>query len=193
MKKIMVIICLMAISSFAQAKDMRVQSSSWKDGEPIHDEYVFNGMGCPGQNISPEVSWDNLPKDTKSIAITIHDPDAPTGSGWWHWIVYNIPASVKSFSQGEGKSAEAKLPNGAVQNTTDFGTSGYGGPCPPQGDAYHHYNLTVFALNVDKLDIPANATGAMAGYYINQHMIGKATLTGLYKRSAVKDEVPTKK
>jgi len=142
--------------------------------------HVFNGMGCNGQNISPVVEWANAPAGTKSFAVTMYDPDAPTGSGWWHWVMYNIPASATGLAAGAGNGRNA--PSGSTQGTTDFGTKGYGGPCPPVGDKPHHYHITVFALKTDKLDVPGNATAAYVGFNLNANKIATARVTGLYAR-----------
>lgn len=199
MKKLFLVsLILLSTSVFAKEKTMSIDSTSWKHEEDVTDDFVFNGFGCSGKNLSPEISWKDLPKKTKSLAVTVYDPDAPTGSGWWHWIVYNIPATITSLPQGAGKFGERKLKNGAIQNMTDFGDVGYGGPCPPQGDSPHHYFLTVHALDVDKLDIPEKASGAMAGFYINQHTIAEAGMTGFYARGGYQtiidmhDREPTK-
>src|SRR2546423_4500496 len=141
---------------------------------------VFNGMGCTGQNTSPALNWSNPPAGTKSFAITAYDPDAPTGSGWWHWVMYNIPATATGLSAGAGNGRDA--PRGSQEGNTDFGTKGYGGPCPPAGDKPHHYHFTVFALKVDKLDVPGNATAAMIGYNLNANKLATARVTGLYAR-----------
>ncbi len=111
-------------------------------GQTIPMKHVFKGMSCTGENISPALSWSNAPKGTKSFAITVYDPDAPTGSGWWHWVVYNIPANVTSLPAGAGDPNSGLMLKGAVQGNTDFGTAGYGGPCPPKGDKPHHYHFT---------------------------------------------------
>jgi Raf kinase inhibitor-like YbhB/YbcL family protein len=142
--------------------------------------HVFNGMGCNGQNISPALQWSNPPAGTKSFAVTMYDPDAPTGSGWWHWVMYNIPAATTALPDGAGNGKNA--PSGSTQGMTDFGNKGYGGPCPPVGDKPHHYHITVFALKVDKLDVPGNATSAMVGYNLNANRLGTARLTGLFGR-----------
>ena len=142
--------------------------------------HVYNGMGCNGQNISPALEWANAPAGTKSFAVTIYDPDAPTGSGWWHWVMYNIPASATGLAAGAGNGRNA--PRGSAQGTTDFGTKGYGGPCPPVGDKPHHYHITVFALKTDKLDVPGNATAAYVGFNLNANKIATARVTGLYGR-----------
>lgn len=150
--------------------------------------HIYNGMGCNGQNISPALEWANAPAGTKSFAVTAYDPDAPTGSGWWHWVMYNIPASITALPAGVGNPRGLGLlggrnaPSGSVQGTTDSGTKGYGGPCPPVGDKPHHYHFTVFALKVDKLGVPGNATAAMVGFNLNANKLATARVTGLYAR-----------
>ena len=146
----------------------------------ISAEHVFNGMGCTGQNVSPALNWTGAPAGTKSFAVTAYDPDAPTGSGWWHWVMYNIPADQTGLTAGAGNNRNA--PRGSQQGNTDFGNKGYGGPCPPVGDKPHHYHFTVYALKVDKLDVPGNATAAMVGFYIHANRLASAQVTGLYGR-----------
>ena len=146
----------------------------------VATSHVFNGMGCNGQNISPALEWSGAPAGTKSFAVTMYDPDAPTGSGWWHWVMYNIPASTTGLVAGAGNGRNA--PSGSAQGATDFGTKGYGGPCPPAGDKPHHYHITVFALKVDKLDVPSNATAAYIGFNLNANKLATARVTGLYAR-----------
>src|ERR1700738_3419053 len=122
-----------------------VKSSDLLSKGRIALSHVYNGMGCNGQNISPALEWSNAPAGTKSFAVTMYDPDAPTGSGWWHWMIYNIPATTTSLAAGAGKGRDA--PRGSVEGPTDFpGKKEYGGPCPPVGDKPHHYHITVFAL-----------------------------------------------
>ena len=142
--------------------------------------HVFNAMGCTGQNVSPALNWTGAPAGTKSFAVTAYDPDAPTGSGWWHWVMYNIPADATGLTAGAGNGRNA--PRGSQQGNTDFGSRGYGGPCPPVGDKPHHYHFTVYALKVDKLDVPGNATAAMVGFYIHANKLASARVTGLYAR-----------
>lgn len=142
--------------------------------------HVFNGMGCNGQNISPALNWSGAPAGTKSFAVTAYDPDAPTGSGWWHWVMYNIPADATGLAAGAGGGRNA--PRGSQEGRTDFGSKGYGGPCPPPGDKPHHYHFKVFALKVDKLDVPGDATAAMVGFNLNANKLATATVTGLYAR-----------
>lgn len=150
-------------------------------GRKIAAAQVFNSFGCSGQNISPALSWSNAPKGTQSFALMVHDPDAPTGSGWWHWLVYNIPASVNSLPAGAGAPEKKMLPGGALQGRTDFGSYAYGGPCPPPGKP-HHYHFRIFALKVPKLDVPNDATAALIGFNVNANKIGEADLVGMYGR-----------
>jgi hypothetical protein len=154
-------------------------------GGTIADRQVFNGFGCSGGNVSPALSWSNPPAGTKSFALLMHDPDAPTGSGWWHWVVYNIPAGLSSLPAGAGAGAgdpqKGLLPAGAVQGRTDFGAPGYGGPCPPPGRP-HHYYLRLYALKVAKLEVPADATAAYIGFTVRAHSLATAELMGLYGR-----------
>ena len=151
-----------------------LSSTSFKNGGNIADKQVFNSFGCSGGNVSPALEWKNAPADTRSFVLMVHDPDAPTGSGWWHWVVYNIPADTKSIAEGG--------PVPGVEGNTDFGKPGWGGPCPPPGSGKHHYQFTLYALKVDKIDVPQGASAAMVGFYANMNSIGKAKLTGLYER-----------
>ncbi|MEA2697743.1 MAG: hypothetical protein QOI66_2014 [Myxococcales bacterium] len=157
-------------------------SPALKNNGAMPDKHAFNQMGCTGENSSPALAWTNPPAGTKSFALMVHDPDAPTGSGWWHWVVYDIPADTTSLPEGAGKEGGAALPKGAKLGRTDFGTAAYGGPCPPPGSGKHHYNFTLFALKVDKLEVPDGASAAMLGFNVNANTIGKAKLTGLYER-----------
>ncbi len=152
-------------------------------GKTIANKYVFKGFGCEGDNVSPSVAWKNPPKDTKSFAVFVHDPDAPTGgAGFWHWLVVDIPATATGLVQDAGAADGSKLPAGARQINSDFGSPSYGGPCPPVGDKPHHYNFTVYALKVEKLELPANATASLTGYMVNANALGKAKFTARYGR-----------
>ena len=144
--------------------------------------HEFNGFGCTGDDLSPQLSWSGAPSETKSFAITVYDPDAPTGSGWWHWQVINIPASISNLDQGAGKAEKGNMPIGSMQVINDYGIRGFGGACPPKGHGTHRYQFTIHALSVEKLDIPDNASGALAGYMINANSIASHTLEALYKR-----------
>jgi Raf kinase inhibitor-like YbhB/YbcL family protein len=172
------------VVSAANAAGMKLTSAEIKNGATIANEQVFKGFGCTGDNISPSLSWSGAPQGTKSFAVSMYDPDAPTGSGWWHWVVFNIPAGTTSLPKGAGDPSKNMMPAGTIQSRTDFGTDGYGGPCPPKGHGTHHYHITVFAVDVDKLpDAQSdNASAALVGYDLHFHTLGKAALVGLYKR-----------
>ncbi len=128
------------------------------------------------------MSWSGAPKNTKSFALSVYDPDAPTGSGFWHWVVFNIPADVSSLDKGAGDPTGPAAPKGAVQSRTDFGVPGYGGPCPPKGDKPHHYIITLFAVDTDKIDADENSSAAVVGFNLHFHTLAKATLIGRWGR-----------
>jgi len=143
--------------------------------------HVFNDWSCTGQNLSPALQWSGAPAGTRSFALTCYDPDAPTGSGWWHWQIYNIDAAVLSLARGAGEASGARLPKGSVQSVNDYMLRGYGGPCPPPGPA-HRYVFSVFALKTARLELPAAATCAMVGFNIIANALATATLTARYGR-----------
>ncbi len=180
------VLTIASVSAFAsagaQTQKFTLTSPDVHQGQKIANVHVFNGMGCTGSNQSPALSWSGAPAKTKSYAITMYDPDAPTGSGWWHWVVYNIPASTTKLDAGAGDASKHLLPAGAIQGNNDGSIAGYMGPCPPPGDKPHHYHITVFAIDSDKLDIPANATAAVVGFNLHAHTLAKAELTALYGR-----------
>jgi len=159
----------------------KLTSTELSPGATIAAAQVFNGFGCQGGNVSPALAWSGAPADTKSFALMVHDPDAPTGSGWWHWVVYNIPAETHALAAGAGDPKKQLMPAGAVQGRTDFGTPGYGGPCPPPGKP-HHYHFRLYALKVPKLEVPADASAALIGFNVHANELGVAELTGLYGR-----------
>jgi Raf kinase inhibitor-like YbhB/YbcL family protein len=165
-----------------QAQSLTLTSPDIPEGGTIASEQVITGFGCTGGNTSPALSWSGAPAGTKSFAVSMFDPDAPTGSGFWHWVVFNIPAGTTSFAKGAGDVKKKLMPKGAIQSRTDFGTPGYGGPCPPAGDKPHHYQITVFAVDVDKLPFAKNhnASAAMVGFDLHFHTLAKVTLTGLF-------------
>jgi Raf kinase inhibitor-like YbhB/YbcL family protein len=140
---------------------------------------TFNGFGCMGQNLSPELHWANPPAGTKSFVLTVFDVDAPTGSGFWHWTVFDIPPTTTSLS---ANAAAGSLPAGAVQGYTDFGRPGYGGPCPPDGDTPHHYVFKLIALNIDHLGLTASAPGALVSFAARGPTLATATFTATYGR-----------
>lgn len=168
---------LFSIPAFA----LEIQSNDFKEGDTLTNNQVFNGFGCSGKNISPELHWTKIPEGTQSFAVTVYDPDAPTGSGWWHWTVFNIPATVTSLVSGASQKSKF-LPKGAIEGRTDFGKSGFGGACPPPGDKAHKYIFTVYALKIKKIDLKSDAPAAMVGYFLNQNMIEKATIHTYYSR-----------
>ncbi|MBE8399942.1 YbhB/YbcL family Raf kinase inhibitor-like protein [Leptospira borgpetersenii] len=168
-------------ATLLQAEPFQLKSPELTSGKLIANEQVFNGFGCSGGNISPALSWTGLPKNTKSIAITVYDPDAPTGSGWWHWVVFNIPATTTSIPANAGNLEKNLLPKEAIQSRTDFGMPGYGGPCPPQGHKPHRYYFTVYALK-DRISADQNSSGALIGFYINSLKIGEAKILAKYGR-----------
>jgi Raf kinase inhibitor-like YbhB/YbcL family protein len=149
--------------------------------EMIRSEQVYNGFGCSGKNISPALSWSGAPPGTKSFALMVHDPDAPARGGFWHWIVYDLPADTTSLPPDAGDPKKKLLPATAVQGRSDFGTPGYGGPCPPPGKP-HHYHFRLYALKVAKLAVPADATAALIGFNVNANKLAEADLVGLYAR-----------
>jgi len=174
----------LALAGVAYAEPLKLASPDIKPNGMIAEEQVFNGFGCSGKNVSPALSWSGAPKGTKSFALLVHDPDAPTGgAGWWHWLVVNIPASVSELKKDAGKADGANLPPGAQQVTTDFGSPGWGGPCPPTGDKPHRYHFTVHALKLEKLDVPKGAAASLVGFMVSANSIGKATLTAKYGRT----------
>ncbi|HYG85197.1 MAG TPA: YbhB/YbcL family Raf kinase inhibitor-like protein [Azospirillum sp.] len=171
-----------ALAGTASASAFELASADLKPDAAIPNKHVFNGFGCKGDNLSPALAWKGAPAGTRSYAVTVYDPDAPTGSGWWHWVVFNLPASATGLPAGAGSPATAALPAPAVQSRTDFGAPGYGGPCPPPGDKQHRYVFTVYALKVDSLPLGPDASGAMVGFNLNANTLAKASLTATYGR-----------
>lgn len=182
LKRSLALLALCSCSVLAQASEFTLSSPSIKPESTLTLDQVFNGFGCTGKNISPELTWKNLPTGTKSLALTVYDPDAPTGSGWWHWVVYNIPATATKIEAGAGTTEGKTLPTGSQQGRTDFGSTGFGGACPPVGDKPHRYIFTLHALKADKLEIPEGATAALIGYMINANLIEKTSFTAYYGR-----------
>jgi Raf kinase inhibitor-like YbhB/YbcL family protein len=170
-----------AADATARKTQFALSSPDIANGGKISEAQVFNSFGCSGHNVSPALSWSNAPAGTKSFALLVHDPDAPTGSGWWHWVVYNIPAGTTSLPADAGDPKKNLMSGGAVQGRTDFGTPGYGGPCPPPGKP-HHYHFRLYALKVPKLDLPADATAAFIGFNVKANSLGETEILGLYGR-----------
>jgi len=162
----------------ASAGTLTLSSAQFRDGGTVPLEQVGSG-GCSGMNVSPALSWSGAPAGTLSYVLTTYDPDAPTGSGFWHWVVYNIPASATSLDKGAG-SGTFNLPAGTMQGNNDGGTPGYTGPCPPPGPA-HHYIFTLYALN-KTLDLPAGASAAYVGFNLNGATLAKTSISATYGR-----------
>ena len=173
---------LVLAAARAGAAGFALRSPDVSAGASIGDRFVFDGFGCTGQNVSPALEWRAAPAGTQSFAVTVYDPDAPTGSGWWHWVVYDIPPAVTSLPAGAGDANGEGLPAGAVEGRTDFGSQSYGGPCPPKGDKPHRYVFTVYALKTAKLGVPADATAAMIGFTIHGNELAHASFTATYGR-----------
>jgi len=162
-------------AAFAESGGFHLTSSEWHDGGSVPKENLFNGSGCGGANISPEFHWSDAPSGTKSFAFTIFDPDAPTGGGWWHWVIFNIPGSVSELPAGAGDDESRRLPPTGVQCRNDYGEPGYGGPCPPPGST-HRYLVRAYALNVEKLPFGSETPPGKMAKQIEAHSIGVAKL-----------------
>lgn len=153
-----------------------LSSNSIKNGQTLGSEQIYKGFGCTGDNVSPDLKWSGAPEGTKSFALLVHDPDAPTPHGWWHWLVVNIPANKTEFKKGE----KPTLP--ALETVTDFKTQGYGGACPPVGHGVHRYNFTIYALDIEKLDIEAGTDPNEVEKSVKHHALASSAITALYQR-----------
>jgi hypothetical protein len=158
-----------------------VTSTDVKDGEVLPMPHVSGVMGAGGEDRSPQLSWSGFPEETRGFAVTVFDPDAPTASGFWHWAVANIPASVTELPAGAGSRDGAALPEGAVQLRNDGGFPGYVGAAPPAGHGLHRYFVVVHAVDVDDLGVPADATPAVLGFTLFGHTVARATLVVTYE------------
>lgn len=174
--------CLMAAPLGGRAAGgFTLISPDFVNGGTIPMAQAFDRSGCRGKSLSPALRWSGAPSDTRSYAITIYDPDAR--GGWWHWLVFDIPANVSNLPAGAGAEHSRSLPRGAVQGRNSFGLEYYGGPCPPPGDAPHHYQITVYALGIAKLPESSSVTGAALARALAPHTLAKARLVGLYGRN----------
>jgi hypothetical protein len=153
-------------------------------GKPIAERFTANAFGCHGANESPTLQWSHAPAGTKSFAVTMFDPYRPPASGWWHWLVYDIPATVTGLPRKAGDLGSSGMPQGAAQAKPDGEApeAHYYGPCPDPGDPAHRYTITVYALSVDHLNVPATSTAANIDYEISSKILAKATIVRLYSR-----------
>jgi Raf kinase inhibitor-like YbhB/YbcL family protein len=173
MKKHLSFAFVLFLAHAAFAQSTFTLKSSDIGGQATNKQF-FNSFGCHGENISPELSWSNAPAGTQSFAVTIYDKDAPTGSGFWHWLIFNIPADVTELKSDAGNISKGLAPAGSIQSNTDFGQPGYGGPCPPPG-GIHEYLITVYALKT-KLNLDKTAGAAFVGFNLNANTIAKASI-----------------
>ncbi|HZW24543.1 MAG TPA: YbhB/YbcL family Raf kinase inhibitor-like protein [Gallionella sp.] len=179
MKRIFVgIVSSMLLAGSAWAFEL--SSPEVAEGKVLNAAQVANTFGCTGGNLSPALNWKHAPAGTRSFAVTVYDPDAPTGSGWWHWLAYDIPATATGLPASAAVSAA--LPEGTKQGRNDFGTRNFGGACPPPGDKPHRYVITVHALKVDKLEVPEDASAALIGFMLHATGLGTAKITAKYSR-----------
>jgi Raf kinase inhibitor-like YbhB/YbcL family protein len=181
-KSNLVLVLLIALSSSVFAQNTFTLISNDLGGEATINE-EFNGFGCTGENQSPHLSWTNAPEGTKSFAVTMYDLDAPTGSGWWHWVVFDLPAKTTELVSGAGNVELNLTPEGVIQSITDYGIKGYGGPCPPEGNGLHQYIITVYALKTDKLGPDENTNPAVVGYNLWNNTLAKASIVAYYKKT----------
>ncbi len=164
-------------SRLPQVPTFTLTSSDVVDGEPLRPAQTSAAMGVPGgEDRSPQLSWSGFPEDTKSFAVQMYDPDAPTLSGFWHWVVADIPASVTSLESG------AALPAGAVAYRNDTGEPGYVGAAPPAGHGPHRYFLVVSALDTSSLGLPAEASPAYVGFTISGHVLARGVITATFEQ-----------
>lgn len=182
MNKIMPISVVLTLLGVVNVGAQEFTLTSNDLGGQLTQSQVYSGFGCSGKNISPSLKWINAPNNTKSFAVTAYDPDAPTGSGWWHWVIFNIPADVNELKADAGRIEKNLAPAGSIQSVTDFGKPGFGGACPPQGDKAHRYVFTVYALSIAKLDLDEKTSPAMVGFVLNSNTIAKASLIAYYQR-----------
>lgn len=154
----------------------KITSKDFQNNEILSYNQALNAPECDGKNQSPELTWVNPPQNTKSFAIICHDPDAPRENGFYHWLVINIPSDVNHIDNS------STIKN-SLETKTDFGTTGYGGPCPPKGHGIHHYNFTIYALDSEKLHINKNEAPKIVEQEVQKHAIAKTTITGLFERN----------
>lgn len=163
------------------AASFEVTSTDVVDGQGLPNAQVSGILGAGGDDVSPQLSWSGAPEGTKSFAVTVYDPDAPTASGFWHWAAFNLPASTSELASGAGAQDGADLPDGAVQLKNDGGTVGYVGAAPPPGHGPHHYYTVVHAVDVETLDVPAEGSNAFLGFNLFSHTLGRAVIVPTFE------------
>ncbi len=157
-----------------------VTSESFTDGQPLANDQVSGIMGAGGADISPQLSWSGFPETTRSFAVTVYDPDAPTASGFWHWAVFNIPATVTDLPAGVGDGSASGFPGDAITLANDAGMKRFLGAAPPAGHGPHRYIVAVHAVGVEKLDVPAEGTPAYLGFNLFGQAIARALIHATY-------------
>jgi Raf kinase inhibitor-like YbhB/YbcL family protein len=166
-----------------QVPSFSVTSTDCSDGQPMPTPQVSGVMGAGGEDRSPQLSWSGFPDGTRSFAVTVFDPDAPTASGFWHWAVANIPASVTELPSGAGDKDDPQLPEGALQLANDAGFAGYLGGAPPAGHGPHRYFVVVHAVDTDALDIDSDARPAVLGFNLFFHTLARGTLVVTHEQN----------
>lgn len=169
-----------------QVPPLRVTSESFADGDTLPDAQVFDEWGFKGGNTSPQLSWSGAPGGTEAYAVTCFDPDAPTPSGFWHWILVGLSAEITSLPAGAGDKdavANGVLPEHAQQMPNDYGYPSFGGAAPPDGDRAHRYMFAVHALDSDSLGLGDTASAAVTAFNIGAHTIARGVITGMYAAS----------
>jgi len=159
-----------------------VTSNDMADGQKLSEPQVYNGFGVSGGNVSPHLRWQGAPAETRSYAVTCYDPDAPTGSGFWHWVLYDIPADVTELPAGAGSGTMDGLPKGASHVRNDFGSKDFGGAAPPEGHGDHRYVFAVHALGTDHLDINSDVSPAIVGFMTTSNTLARAVMVPVYGR-----------
>ncbi|HYZ15667.1 MAG TPA: YbhB/YbcL family Raf kinase inhibitor-like protein [Candidatus Acidoferrum sp.] len=173
---------LACASPAAASAPFTLASATFADGGTIPHSAVYNAAGCDGANISPELHWSNAPHDARSFVLVVFDPKAQGGTGWYHWLAFDIPAALQSLPAGAGDPRSGKTPREIVFGRNDYGAPAYGGPCPPQGDGPHPYQFTIYALRVAHVPGGSGTTGTAVGALLRGEIVAHATLTGYYGR-----------
>jgi Raf kinase inhibitor-like YbhB/YbcL family protein len=185
MRTLSLVLCASAIAGIAgdaHADGFTLESASFGSNATLATKYVYNQGDCKGGNVSPELHWIDAPEGTQSFAVTLYDPDARGGSGWWHWLVFDIDAKTTSLEPGAGSGMGSTTPPGSISGTNSFGDLGYSGPCPPRGDEPHRYVFTVYALRTEKLGLPQGADPDTIKQALEANTLLSASLQARYGR-----------